>query len=188
VERLEITYERNDTTNESERREEWRRVLTEEKFTDFYLIDPAAPQMSMYVPADKFPVKRYTELNDMTGQESTPSWSLWNSGNTPEMMELCQRHAVTLNFSHGVRAAEKSYDIGEQIGALGVVREAQTTQFQPVRQLEPLEENLLDEKYFETNQWDSWDQLAWKELTEHKAILCSDSQEFAQGCVIAPTV
>eukprot|EP00607_Mallomonas_marina_P007543 CAMPEP_0182418790 /NCGR_PEP_ID=MMETSP1167-20130531/3165_1 /TAXON_ID=2988 /ORGANISM="Mallomonas Sp, Strain CCMP3275" /LENGTH=144 /DNA_ID=CAMNT_0024593179 /DNA_START=315 /DNA_END=750 /DNA_ORIENTATION=- len=137
VERLEITYERNDTTNESERREEWRRVLTEEKFTDFYLIDPAAPQMSMYVPADKFPVKRYTELNDMTCQESTPSWSLWNSGNTPEMM---------------------------------------------------LEENLLDEKYFETNQWDSWDQLAWKELTEHKAILCSDSQEFAQGCVIAPTV
>jgi hypothetical protein len=58
---------------------------------------------------------------------------------------------------------------------------------QAVKFLTPVNKDVLSEKYFLDNKWDSWDTQSWQDLTATApAVLVSDNKVFSTGVQVAP--
>eukprot|EP01041_Mallomonas_annulata_P007266 gene7266-14813_t len=162
-----------------EERWRWERRFVEERGLDFYLLDPSAPHASVYIPGNRVPIKKHTEPS--ASAQSGGFISQFTGGNVPPSVhEMCNRNRFPINSFHQMKYTEESFDVREQIVALGVLQQGVAANGVSVVVMEPMTENMLNEEYFTANKWSKWDRKAWKTLTASPAVICSDDIQFHQ--------
>lgn len=102
----------------------WVSKAIETRATDFRLVDPAFPDLSLYIPAGHFKLKARALEDDLNGKAEGTAMILSEANLTPEIQELFKRN----NFSVGkrplsrIRIREASFEYAEQVVALGTVK------------------------------------------------------------------
>ena len=75
------------------------------------------------------------------------------------------------------RYVQRSLDVNEVVSVLGVPTSGQTPAGEVCKIMTPLTgTDMLDEAFFKTNHWGSWDIEAWKQLSQHSALMLSDAK------------
>ena len=76
------------------------------------------------------------------------------------------------------RYSQRSLDVNEAVSVLGVSTPGQTPAGERCKIMAPLTAGMLDEAFFKTHHWESWDVDSWKELSQHSALILSDAKIF----------
>lgn len=175
----------------------WKTRFTEIRAIDFLLTDPQFSGVTVYVPALQVPVKLHSDANQVNlNQGQQGLFSFGQSQVPPSILALCQRNNfnpiinTASNIMHqdgptgNVRYHEKSFDLNEQIAVLGLVSDSVFNSI-PVKMMQPISQQSISEQFFKQENWDDWDQKAWKKLTEKPAIILTDDSALFQNQQVA---
>jgi hypothetical protein len=77
-----------------------------------------------------------------------------------------------------MRFRECSFDIGEAVCVLGIVKE-DVVDGVVQKSAAPVSAEALTEVYFEKNSWSDWDKKSWADLTAQPCIIVSDVPKHA---------
>eukprot|EP01034_Spumella_vulgaris_P025805 gene25805-32298_t len=80
-----------------------------------------------------------------------------------------------------MRFRECSFDIGEAVCVLGIVKEGPVVDGVAQNTVGPVSSAALTEAYFEKNGWSDWDKKSWADLTATPCIIVSDVPKHAQS-------
>lgn len=153
------------------------RVISEEKFSDFYISDPAAPNTSIYVPfysGDEVTI--LSPYANASEYYSTSNIVTTCNSATRAMQALCDRHGVSTNDGTFITYYELYYGIGQQVSCLGFVSDnQQVSDSINSKLLLPLNQDMISEETFQADGWSDWERRSWQALTAYPSIiLCND--------------
>jgi hypothetical protein len=170
----------------------WEHRFTETMSTNFFLTDPSIPDASIYVPGQTTPIRDHS-IEDGAMMSGMGAASVFQHENIPPgVKDMLARHGMQIErefmgivSKREMRYAESKVELNEQIAILGVVTEGLDWNGRPVKQLQPVRYEHLNESYFEKNGWSDWDKKAWEALTRSPALILTDDNRFFKGVNIA---
>jgi len=124
--RVEQLVERNDENGlagEVEGNKVWEYRCGETIAADFTLIDPNAPSVSIYVPGTQVPIKVHATEDVRAGRSKV----IKHTKVPQHTLDFLEKHKFSCSDAKGnlnktVRFRESSFEFGEQIAVLGIVR------------------------------------------------------------------
>jgi len=166
----------------------WDPLFTEQKCSDFILSDPEGTPC--YVPGGQTAVKFYTQVTAGGGSGGNSFFEMTQSNLNPHLEAMLQRHGHSSFsfFGQGkkLRYREGIFSVNEVVAILGTAS-AGNIQGCPIAVLSPCRTEILDQAWFEKNQWDEVDQKCWAALTRNASFIGTDDPAYMRGITI-PTL
>ena len=89
------------------------------------------------------------------------------------------------NATGNFRYTQQSFDVNEQIAALGIVASGVDGFGQPCKVLQPIQASACTPAFMEQNKWEEWDKEAWVELcSAGQSVLVTDHKKYCQVVAI----
>ena len=162
-------------------------------YVDFCIGDPASPNDFLYIPAStaKVVLIRAEAVTRTTGHEMFIDKPI-----PPNIQVLADRHNFQLSvpgavFGHTLKPmtfTESSLDVNEQITVLGIITIGPGPGGFPVKILQPMTVNMLNEEYFNLTGWSSLDRKCWSSLmSDQPSFIIGDAPYLFQNHTIAAT-
>jgi len=175
-----------DQNGNRQRHTSWHTICNQECFSDFYLQD--GPN-KIFVQAS---IRSACKIqSDVSGSGS--NWHTFGMGNIPPGVQaLIMRHG-TPGYSWGMRAGitgnyrytERSFDVGECVGAMGVITPANDPWTgQPVKFSKPFDGKSMPVAAMAN--WHDHAKEAWEEFSRTPVVLLTDSKKFTTMVQVQP--
>lgn len=190
--------EHDDETGTSTTRSEWETILEDSQSRDFYLQDGAVKILVNGANSEKCKISSEAQVDDsdagwfrskepplgvrqLVGVRN-PGFSWYTDNDHDGDVEVRRR-------TGDLRWTERSFDLNETLACLGVPAQGVDAYTgQPVKIMQPINEECLTEEYFEQNEWSSFEKKSWHTLTKEAACLISDKEEFVEGIDVLPAM
>lgn len=168
----------------------WIPVYREIKAADFVLVDPDAPTITLYVPGSIANIQvlatEDTEVNNSNFRRLKSKVTLKTKSLPAHIEDFLKRGKIDPKDSRveRFRYREASFEFGEQIAVLGIVKEVNDEHGTPLKVLEAVKQEVLSEDFFKNKHLSDWDRRSWLDLTETPSIILTDMPKYFQGVKI----
>lgn len=164
---------------EKRTRKVWKTVCDEERFCDFYIQDGAS---KVFIKGSDRGHCKVQSICDAWGNSGKRFWDAPPPGvirfivdNLPAWDWQTRKEHRTGRYQF----QEQKFEVNELVTCFGILKNGVDPMTgQGVGILQPVHENMIDEKFMEEQEFTSWDKSSWKEMTETPAVLLSDNKEF----------
>jgi len=185
VEQLVELTDENGLSGEVEGNKVWEYRCGETVAADFTLSDPFSPSNTLYVPGAQVQIQVHATEDVRAGRSKI----IKHTRVPHHTLEFMARHQFSCTDSKGmlnktVRFRESSFEFGEQIAVLGIVRTFAEEAGEVHKVLYPMGSEVFTREFCKAKGWSDRDRRSWQDLTKKPSVILTDMPDYFQGIKI----